>query len=390
MVMSDLPHSDADELQALLTGESALSRRYRELSKEQPPAHVDAAILAASHSALASDARRSVSRWGSMWSRVSLMRWSVPLATAAVVIVAATLTLTMQRDPEIDRLYDKYDKPAADMRDISGTTSADQTEVASSAKGERETVPTTQQLPASARVPAASSVQEQERALQKDQPRSNATSKRSDQLRHELAASRSAERDAPASEITKIEANASAEKKVSGDSKFVADEQRTGQAHILAEEQVADAAKPAEAFARSDDAPAVSEPADVASASAETSDDAVAIAGAPASPQPRNATEAEELMNTTIATPPSRRQRSALRSEREPVVMQQFADQDVSGRVAQAETRRDPAVWIAEIEKLLAEGKRDKAIASVEKFVRDYPDYQLPENLKPLVRSRSE
>ena len=51
------------------------------------------------------------------------------MATAAVVIVAATLTLTIQRDPEIDRLYEKYDKPSPVMRERSETSSADKPEI---------------------------------------------------------------------------------------------------------------------------------------------------------------------------------------------------------------------------------------------------------------------
>ena len=54
------------------------------------------------------------------------------MATAAVVIVAATLTLTIQRDPEIDRLYDKYDKPSPVMRERSEASSADKLELEAS------------------------------------------------------------------------------------------------------------------------------------------------------------------------------------------------------------------------------------------------------------------
>ena len=102
MVVSDQPRDD--ELQAFLAGQSALSHRYRESSDELPPAHVDAAVLASARQAVESDNSRAGSRRsGWKWPRFSLMRWSVPLATAAVVVVAATLTLTIQRDPEIDR-----------------------------------------------------------------------------------------------------------------------------------------------------------------------------------------------------------------------------------------------------------------------------------------------
>jgi hypothetical protein len=65
--------------------------------------------------------------------------------------------------------------------------------------------------------------------------------------------------------------------------------------------------------------------------------------------------------------------------------MQRFADEDSPARFAKAEAIRDPGDWIEEIEQLFAEGKRDEAIASLEKFRLDYPDYQLPEDLLSLI-----
>jgi len=212
--VSDQPRDD-DELQALLAGTSALSHRYSELSDEQPPAHLDASILAASRSALEAEKRhsglrRSGSVWSSIWSRFSLMQWSVPMATAALVIVAATLTLTIQRDPEIDRLYDKYDKPSPVMRERSETSSADKPEIEKSSANKleittsgtlaRESVLASPKSPASPsvsahrRVPASPPTKAKERAFQKDEQRSNAARKRSDQSRQELAANRSGSR----------------------------------------------------------------------------------------------------------------------------------------------------------------------------------------------------
>ena len=63
-----------------------VSRRYRELGSEQPPPALDQAILAASRQAVAS--RR---------------RWYVPLAAAAVALLAVGVALHVQReqpDPE--------------------------------------------------------------------------------------------------------------------------------------------------------------------------------------------------------------------------------------------------------------------------------------------------
>src|ERR1700674_2822501 len=61
-----------------------LSRRYRELAREEPSAATDAAILAASRRALA---RPSFTR-----------RWAVPASIAAVLVLAFGVTLEMQRE----------------------------------------------------------------------------------------------------------------------------------------------------------------------------------------------------------------------------------------------------------------------------------------------------
>jgi len=106
----------------------------------------------------------------------------------------------------------------------------------------------------------------------------------------------------------------------------------------------------------------VNEPADVAAASAELSNDEFANAGAPASSASLDSLEAEELMKSTVETSPGRQQASTRLAEREPVVN-----------------------WIEDIEKLLVDGKREEAIASLEKFRLDYPDYQLPEDLLSLI-----
>ncbi len=61
-----------------------LSKRYRDLAREEPPAALDAAILAASRSAVA---KPSFSR-----------RWGAPVSIAAVLVLAFGLTLEMEHD----------------------------------------------------------------------------------------------------------------------------------------------------------------------------------------------------------------------------------------------------------------------------------------------------
>src|SRR5579862_5102629 len=65
-------------------GDEKLSRRYRELAREEPSPGLDAAILAASRHAVA---RPPLSR-----------RWGLPVSIAAVLVLAFGLTLEMQHE----------------------------------------------------------------------------------------------------------------------------------------------------------------------------------------------------------------------------------------------------------------------------------------------------
>jgi hypothetical protein len=86
------PESDR-EVDELLADTAALRRRLRaESAEEVPPPHVDAAILAA--------ARRSVNARPTLAGRSPWRRWQVPLAAAAVLVVAASLSLMIERRGE--------------------------------------------------------------------------------------------------------------------------------------------------------------------------------------------------------------------------------------------------------------------------------------------------
>jgi hypothetical protein len=61
-----------------------LAERYRALGREEPPAGLDARILAA--------ARRAAS------ARPGLRRWALPLSLAAVIVLSVTVTLQIDRE----------------------------------------------------------------------------------------------------------------------------------------------------------------------------------------------------------------------------------------------------------------------------------------------------
>src|SRR5258705_1448974 len=75
-----------------------VTRRYRELAREEPGAALDAAILAAS--------RRAVTR------RSAASRWGPPLSIAAVLMLAVGVTLNIQHEqPGVE--YSEPSRPSA-------------------------------------------------------------------------------------------------------------------------------------------------------------------------------------------------------------------------------------------------------------------------------------
>jgi len=92
-----------------------VSRRYRELARDEPPRALDEAILAA--------ARRELeTRPAPLVAPTGRRRWTVPLAAAAVIVLSAVLTLQMQREqsdadlavpPPAPPAMQKDDAPAA-------------------------------------------------------------------------------------------------------------------------------------------------------------------------------------------------------------------------------------------------------------------------------------
>src|SRR5262245_30031294 len=89
--------------------DDAVSRRYRELPAEEPPRALDEAILAASRRAV--DARPAP-----LVAPTGRQRWYVPLAAAAVIVLAVGLTLRVQLEqPETESRPQPALAPAAEQ-----------------------------------------------------------------------------------------------------------------------------------------------------------------------------------------------------------------------------------------------------------------------------------
>jgi len=92
-------------LEQLLADTAALRARLREENAEaQPPAHLDEAILAASRRAVSA---RPVVAGGS----AGLRRWQMPLAAAAVVVLATSVALLTLQEGEHERVLESAPPP---------------------------------------------------------------------------------------------------------------------------------------------------------------------------------------------------------------------------------------------------------------------------------------
>ncbi|HTG96851.1 MAG TPA: hypothetical protein VL982_05335 [Burkholderiales bacterium] len=81
-------------------------RRYRELPREEPPRHLDDAILAA--------ARRAVhTRPAPLVVPTGRQRWYFPLAAAAIIVLAVAVTMHMEREQPAEEVMSSATAPAA-------------------------------------------------------------------------------------------------------------------------------------------------------------------------------------------------------------------------------------------------------------------------------------
>jgi hypothetical protein len=86
-----------------------ISRRYRELPREEPPRHVDDAIRAA--------ARRAVhTRPAPLVVPTGRQRWYFPLAAAAIIVLAVAVTMHVEREQPGEEIVSTQGTPAEEAR----------------------------------------------------------------------------------------------------------------------------------------------------------------------------------------------------------------------------------------------------------------------------------
>jgi hypothetical protein len=399
-VVSQPPRKD-DELDAFLRGDSPLSRHYKEAGDEQPPAKVDAAILAAAQWAVGADsgkAKRGTGgartggggQAGEHWWRNLFSRWAVPLASAAVVVVAATLTLMIERDPEMERIETHYDSVALNAP---GKSMAEMP----AGLAEQE-VDTEAQRPAATREPVAKKAAPAEPAQEKSKEAKAESAPQPAAVAPQRLEFRPVDEEAAAAAkdfIARREAADTAGRTEGGDEQpdagFAAD------IAPPAAPPVAVAALPAQ-----DASTEIQESAEIQESMVQNRADSLQRQrdsdAVLADDMPAAEPSAEEALTPAPAMGLAGAQSSAALPGGDSVSSQAQSADDAGTQFVPAPTvpvqpsssgasssGRDPDEWIADIEEQLALGNRELARAAVKNFRDRYPDYELPEALEQLL-----
>jgi hypothetical protein len=90
-----------------MSDERKISERYRSLSREEPPRHLDDAILAAAR-------RAAATRPAPLVVPSGRQRWYFPLAAAAIIVLAVAVTMHVEREqPDLEVAEAPPSAPAA-------------------------------------------------------------------------------------------------------------------------------------------------------------------------------------------------------------------------------------------------------------------------------------
>jgi resuscitation-promoting factor RpfA len=392
-VVSQPPRKD-DELDAFLRGDSPLSRHYKEAGDEQPPAKVDAAILAAAQWAVGADSGKAKrpagahttggNQPGPDWWRNLFSRWAVPLASAAVVVVAATLTLMIERDPEMERIETHYDSVALNAPDKG---------LAETPAGLAEQeVDAVAQRPAATREPVAKKTAPTEPAQEKAKEAKAESAPQPAAVAPQRLEFRPVDEEAAAAAkdfIARRETANTAGRAEVGDAQ--PDAGIAADIASPAAPPVAVAALPAEDESTEIQESVVQNRVD--SLQSQRDSDAV-LAG----DMPSAESSPDEALTPAPAMGLAGAQSSAALPAGDSVSSQSQSAGNAGTQFVPAPTvpvqpssngasssGRDPDEWIADIEEQLALGNRELARAAVRNFRDRYPDYELPEALEQLL-----
>lgn len=366
--MSENQRDDEQELRAFLSGESALSRHYRELVDDEPPPHVDSAILASARWAVGADAGQTSQRSGaaSGWWHGFFSKWSAPLATAVVVVLAVALTLTLEREPQLERVAEplEYRQKEQERTDIALSEAQQLAEEAvSNAMQPKARVPIAQEKqesPAEPGAPVSSA------------PVPNAPVPSASLQARQQASIVARERDASGSP---------------GQEAPVAEPKKKAPPAPVAAARVEESrsAEDRGPVAVLGDAIAPASPSEGAAAeiNKELEAELPPTETVPALPMAADVTETE-LAESVAGEGLDAGDGAAVAGRSAELAKDQTTTAQVRSAVG-AQGQLSPQQWIADIEVQLNRGNRELAIAALKKFRERYPDYTLPPRLKALL-----